>query len=167
VPARSNSSKASSIMSVVCVLTPVVIATWPAFSTAVVSAAASLGYAAVDVKKTSGSKLENSRTVNLEITQSELVTDSLDRGQTISVSRDGVVVTFSRDARGKASLHVAGSGQSEETLQSLGQELGQRVVQKYVYQRLMEEMKARNFLVVEDEIEADSSIRLRVRHWDN
>lgn len=154
-------------MSVVCVLTPVVIATWPAFSAAVVSAAASLGYAAMDVKKVAAEKLTDSRAVNLEISQSELVTDSLGRGRAISVTRDGVVVTFSRDARGKASLHVTGNGQNEETLRSLGEELGQRVVQKYVYQRLMDEMKARNFLVVEDEVGADSSIRLRVRHWEN
>ena len=35
-------------MSCVCILTPVVIAAWPAFSAAVVAAAASLGYAVVE-----------------------------------------------------------------------------------------------------------------------
>ncbi len=155
-------------MSVVCILTPVVIASWPAFSAAVVSAAASLGYAAVDVQiELKRKTAKAAKAVNLEIAQSELVTGSLDRGQKVSVSRDGVVVTFSRDARGKAALHVEGNGQSEALLRAAGEELGQRVVQKYVYQRLMAEMKARNFLVVEEEVEADASIRLRVRHWNN
>jgi len=45
--------------------------------------------------------------------------------------------------------------------------LSQRVVQKYVYQKLMGEMKARGFNVVEEETNADNSIRLKVRHWDN
>ena len=35
-------------MSCVCILTPVVIAAWPAFSAAVVAAAHSLGYALVE-----------------------------------------------------------------------------------------------------------------------
>ena len=153
-------------MSVVCILTPVVIASWPAFSSAVVAAAASLGYAAVDVR-IPPKKNPGARAVNLEIAQSELVTGSLGRGQKISVSRDGVVVTFSRDARGKASLHVEGNGESDSVLRAAGEELGQRVVQKYVYQRLMEEMKARHFMVVEEEVEADASIRLRVCRWDN
>jgi hypothetical protein len=160
-------------MSVVCILTPVVIASWPAFSSAVVAAAASLGYTAVDahiankrgVRGLAG--VSSSRAVDLEIAQSELVTDSLDRGQQISVSRDGVIVTFSRDARGKAALRVEGCGHEEAILRALGEELSQRVVQKYVYQRLMDEMKTRNFLVVEEEVNEDASIRLKVRHWDN
>ena len=49
----------------------------------------------------------------------------------------------------------------------LGEELSQRVVQQYVYQKLMDEMRARGFNVVEEEINEDRSIRLKVRHWEN
>jgi hypothetical protein len=159
-------------MSVVCVLTPVVIASWPTLSAAVVSAAASLGYAVAETgiltSKAAAADQKAQQAVELEISQSEIVTDSLGRGQTISVAKDGVVVTFSRDPRGKASLHVRGNGQQDDSLlRAMGEQLGQRVVQKYVYQRLMEEMKARDFHVVEEEVEEDQSIRLLVRHWDN
>jgi len=156
-------------MSVVCVLAPVVIASWPTFSAAVVAAAASLGYSAVDSrleqKRSLGSKTAAS-SVHLEIAQSEIVTDSLGRGEKVSVARDGVVVTFSRDPRGKAALHVEGAGREEAGLRTLGEELGRRVVQAYVYQRLKDEMASRNFVLVEEEIHEDASIRLRVRHWD-
>jgi hypothetical protein len=158
-------------MSCVCILTPVVIAAWPAFSAAVVAAATSLGY---EVLAEQAGKLSQTQVVqqtgpeiSLEIAQSELVTSQLGRGQEISVRRNGVTVTFSRDARGKAALCVSGTGQTEEALRALGQELSGRVVQKYVYQRLMDEMRARQFVVVEEETDASQSIRLKVRHWDH
>jgi hypothetical protein len=61
---------------------------------------------------------------------------------------------------------VSGPGHSDEELRALGEELSQRVVQKYVYQRLLDEMRARQFVVVEEEVDANQSIRLKVRHWD-
>ena len=158
-------------MSCVCILTPVVIVAWPAFSAAVLSAAASLGYQVVaqtreDLKQTDAAK-NRPRQVTLEVAQSEIVTSQLHRDQRLSVSRDGVTVTFSRDVRGKASLCVTGAGQTDAALRALGQELSGRVVQQYVYKRLLEEMQARQFLVVEEETDATQAIRLKVRHWEN
>jgi hypothetical protein len=160
-------------MSCVCILTPVVIAAWPAFSAAVAAAATSLGYQVVSDVKQSGDPAAAqtpSRKVALEIAQSELVTDQLGRDQRIRLTRDGVIVTFSRDERGQASLCVEEAdwaGRSKEELQAIGEELSQRVVQKYVYQRLMDEMRAREFVVVEEEAGANHTIRLKVRHWEN
>ncbi len=156
-------------MSCVCILTPVVIAAWPAFSAAVMAAASSLGYQVVSEfaknAQTSVSQKQSSK-ITLEIAQSELVTNQLGRDQRISVSRNGVTVVFSRDARGRASLCVTGSGQTDEALRALGEELSQRVVQRYVYQRLMDEIRARQFVVVEEETDENNAIRLKVRHWD-
>ena len=156
-------------MSCVCILTPIVIAAWPAFSAAVVAAATSLGYEIASDQMNSQTEPRNdsSRHVALEIAQSELVTDSLGRDQQISVTRDGLVVTFSRDARGRAALCVSGSGRSDDELRALGEELGRRVVQQYVYQRLKNEIRARQFVVVEEETDAGNAIRLKVRHWEN
>jgi len=156
-------------MSCVCFLTPVVIAAWPAFSAAVVAAATSLGYVVVEegIKQTQTSVTRNeSHSINLQIEQSELVTGQLGRDQQIRVTRAGITVTFSRDARGKASVCVSGPGYTDEELRALGEELSQRVVQKYVHQRLLDEIRARQFVVVEEEIDANQAIRLKVRHWD-
>lgn len=156
-------------MSCVCILTPVVIAAWPTFSAAVVAAATSLGYQVVSEASKHGHTAvapERPGKINLEISQSELVTNQLGRDQHLAVARDGVTVTFSRDARGKASLCVTGHGQSDEALRALGEELSGRVVQHYVYQKLMDEMRTRGFVVVEEETDANHAIRLKVRHWD-
>src|ERR1700685_943416 len=115
-------------MSCVCILTPVVIAAWPAFSAAVVAASASLGYQvaaeAADYKKTSANQ-KNSNKVELEIEHSEVVTSQLGREQRIAVTRDGVTITFSRDARGKAALCVTGEGHSDAKLRAMGEEMSQ------------------------------------------
>jgi hypothetical protein len=157
-------------MSCVCILTPVVIAAWPAFSAAVVAAATSLGYAVVEegIKQSQTNKAIESgeRRVNLEIEQSEIVTGQLGRDQRIRVTRNTVTVTFSRDARGKASVCVSGAGYTDDELRAIGEELSQRVVQKYVHQRLLDEIRARQYVVVEEEIDENQAIRLKVRHWD-
>lgn len=156
-------------MSCVCILTPVVIAAWPAFSAAVVAAATSLGYQVVsETAKHSRATVaqRDTNAINLEIEQSELVTNQLARDQRLTVTREGVTVVFSRDARGKATLCVTGTGQSDDELRALGQELSQRVVQQYVYQKLMDEIRTRGFVVVEEETDENRAIRLKVRHWD-
>jgi hypothetical protein len=156
-------------MSAVCILTPVVIMAWPAFSAAVVAAAASLGYqVAAEAHRQFPGDTANQGTgfVQLEIERSEVVTNQLGRDQRISVTREGVTVTFSRDARGKASLCVTGNGHTQEALRAMGEELSHAVVQQYVYRKLMDEMRTRGFNVVEEEVNEDRSIRLKVRHWD-
>jgi hypothetical protein len=156
-------------MSCVCILTPVVIAAWPAFSAAVVAASSSLGYRLVSDlhHEIFASSPTEATSVQLEVERSEVVTNQLARDQRICVTRDGVSVTFSRDARGKASLCVTGAGRSKKELRALGEELSQSVVQHYVYQKLMDEMRARGFNIVEEEVNEDRSIRLKVRHWEN
>ena len=160
-------------MGAVCVLTPVVVAAWPVFSAAVAAAATSLGYSVVaeGVDRINQSLQQNQTSeksqIELEIANSELVTGQLGRDQQIVVSRGGVTVTFSRDARGKASVCVTGPGHSDDELRVIGEQLSQRVVQKYIHQRLMDEIMARQFVVVEEEVDENQAIRLKVRHWDN
>ncbi len=156
-------------MGAVCVLTPVVVMAWPAFSAAVVAAAGSLGFqVAAEAARLNldASAAKGAGSVQLEIERSEVVSNQLGRDQRIAVSREGVTVTFSRDARGRASLCVSGEGHSAEELRALGTELSQAVVQQYVYQKLMDEIRTRGFNVVEEEVNEDRSIRLKVRHWD-
>jgi hypothetical protein len=158
-------------MSAVSILTPVVVAAWPIFTAAVAAAATSLGYTVVAESMDKLGQATNEKNVakqvELQIANTELVTGQLGRDQRITVSRNDVTVTFSRDARGRAQVCVNGAGQPEEALRALGQELSQSVVQHYVYRKLIDECRARQFIIVEEEVEADKSIRLKVRQWEN
>jgi hypothetical protein len=71
------------------------------------------------------------------------------------------------ETSGKAGLCVAGTGYTEDELRAAGQELSQRVVQQYVYQRLTDEVQARGYVVVEESRDANQAIHLRIRHWEN
>lgn len=157
-------------MSAVAILTPVVVAAWPAISAAVTSAAVSLGFTVVEdlvADRTSARTVEVPRTVQLDIPQSEVVTGALGRDQSIKVVRDGVTAIFSRDQRGQASVCVKGVGHSDEALRQIGEELSGRMVQHYVLQKLKTEMEARGMNLVEETVEENQAIRLRVRHWQN
>jgi hypothetical protein len=156
-------------MSVVCILAPVVVAGWPAFSAAVVAAATTLGYSVLDERSSAkivSEAIRSGKRIELEVSNSELVTGTLGRDQRITVHRAGVTVIFSRDARNRASLCVFGH-LSDDKLRAAGEELSRAVVQSYVHQRLKDEMQARDFSVVEEVREDDGSIRMRVRHWEN
>ncbi len=154
-------------MSAVCIIAPVVIAGWPIFSAAVMAAASSLGYQLVaEGARNLETSVKQSNQVELDIDRSEVVTGQLNRDQRISVTREGVTVTFSRNARGKASLCVSGQGRSDEALRAFGEELSRAVIQQYVYQKLMDEIRARGFVVAEQETNEDRSIHLTVRQWE-
>ena len=157
-------------MSCVCILTPELTADWPVFSATVVAAAKALGFTVVERQVRSDHSQHattGERKVELEIEQSEIVTGQLGRDQQIRVTRAGVTVAFSRDVRGKAAICVTGDGHTTEELRAIGEELSGRVVQTYVYQRLLDEIRARQFVVVEEETDENHAIRLKVRHWDN
>lgn len=154
-------------MSAVSILAPVIVAAWKEFDAAVMTAAASLGFAVeTELAPPQPSVEESWRTVDLSIENSTLVTTRLGRDRQLVVSRDDVTVVFSRNARGKASLCVTGRGHTDDALRSIGEELSGRVVQHYVYQRLMAELRARHFNIVAEETDENNAIHMRVRHWD-
>ncbi|MDR3038618.1 MAG: DUF1257 domain-containing protein, partial [Candidatus Adiutrix sp.] len=103
---------------------------------------------------------ENS--VDLCLNHAEEVSGGLNFGQALTFSGPGVKVIFSRDAGGRAAVRVSGR-KSQAELEALGEALAQKVVQQYAYHRLVTEMKARNMNVVEEEVEADGTVRLQVR----
>ena len=156
-------------MSAVAIITPIVVSTWPAMSTAVLSAAASMGFTALRETAAEGeTRIEaGNREVTLEVPNSGAVTGGLGRGQRIRIQRDDVVAEFRRDARGHDSVCVTGEGRTEEELRALGEEIAGRTVQHYVLGRLKEEMAAKGMDLVEETVDGNQAVRLRVRHWQN
>ena len=75
-------------------------------------------------------------------------------------------MTCWRDARVKEAVCVKGDGYTDAELRVQGEELSRRVVQKYVHKKLLDEIRARQFVVVEEEVDENQAIRLKVRHWD-
>lgn len=149
-------------MSAVVVLTPLVIASWPTISAAIMGAVAGMGFA-VQGSTLHEEKRTGRRKVETEIDNSEVVADGITPTEKIVVQREGVTIEFGRDERGRCTVCVSGVGHSDKQLKQIGEEVAGRIVQQFAYHRLVSELKNRNYSVVDEEVLADQSVRLRVR----
>jgi hypothetical protein len=149
-------------MSAVCVLTPILIGSWPVIAAAINSAAAALGFAIAASPDRQTSQEESVNSVETELPKSQVMEDALGRSETIRIEKEGISIVFRRDERGACSLCVSGPlGKSQ--LKKIGQEVAGRVTQQFAYHKLMTELRNRNYAVVEEQVQQDDSIRVRVR----
>ncbi len=152
-------------MSSVCVMTPVVIAAWPMIVTAAASVAASMGMTvgageALDLAREDA--MARKRVVT-EVPNSEVLEEHMGLEERIVLSCDGLDIEVTRDDRGAIKLCVTGTGHSKSELERIGQEVAGRIVQQYAYHRLVSELRERNYSVVEESMQKDQSIQMRVR----
>ena len=153
-------------MSTVMVITPIIIANWPAITAAVTAAVGSLGFAAV--QQAGSIELGRNNTVNreeIEVEDSDILQGTEGTTEQIVVERDGVRAIFSRDARGALKLCVEGGGLSKAQLRKLGEDLIGRVTQQYAYHRIVTELKQKNMTIVDESVTKDQTVRIRVRNW--
>jgi hypothetical protein len=153
-------------MSTVMVITPIIIANWPAITAAVAAAVGSIGFAAVQ----QGDSEERARTSTttreeIEVEDSDILQGAEGTSEQIVVERDGVRAIFSRDARGALKLCMEGGGLSKTQLRKLGEELIGRVTQQYAYHRIVTELKQRNMTIVDEQVTTDQTVKIRVRNW--
>jgi hypothetical protein len=152
-------------MSTVVVITPVVIASWPVISAAVVGAIGSMGFSVVRSAAAGAATQQASNRVKteIEVDNSEILQASVAQ-ESLVVERDGVRATFSRDERGALKVCMEGEGCTKAQLQQIGKDLVDRVTQQYVYHRIVTELKQRNMNIVDEEVQADRTVRIRVRN---
>ena len=84
-------------MSTVLIVTPLVIAAWPTIATAVTAVVATMGFAVASGK--TKVKVHGTTKTEIEVENSEVLDAA---GEEMIVERQGVRVTFSRDARGRS-----------------------------------------------------------------
>lgn len=159
-------------MSVVFVVVPVIAAGWPIISAAILAAGAAMGYRAVsqaesqcaqDAKPDASARASG---VNLVMEDSQIVAETLMRGEAFTMQNGDITATFRRDGRGQCTVHVGGANKTESELAQMGYELMDKVRQQFAYSKVMAELEERGFDVVKQEVEADNSIRIKVRRWN-
>jgi hypothetical protein len=149
-------------MSSVCILTPIVIGSWPAISAAVLGAAGAMGFtlAGVEIEPM---RAQEKHTVETEVPHSEVVAETLARGERLVIQKDGVTIQFGVDDRGKCTVCVHGEGRSKGELRRIGDEVAGRIVQQFAYHKLVTELKNRGYRIDQESVQKDQSIQLRVR----
>lgn len=150
-------------MSTVLVLTPIIIANWPAITAIVSAAVGTMGFSAV--QGIQQSKVAGTTREEIEVDNSEILENAGGRGEEIVVEREGLRAVFTRDGRGALRVCMEGHGYTKADLRKIGQELVDRVTQQYVYHRVITEMKQRNMHVVSEEVTEDRTVKIRVRNW--
>lgn len=157
-------------MSCMFVVVPVVVGGWPIISAAIIAAGAGMGYRAVRNMERGMEGYETDeatdlgmRSVKLVMEDSQVVADTLMRGESFSMERGDITAKFRIDGRGACTVHIEGRGQSNAQLEAAGRELMDRVRQQFAYAKVMAELEERGFQVVQQEVEENQSIRIRVR----
>jgi hypothetical protein len=151
-------------MSTVMVITPIIIANWPAITAAVTAAVGTMGFAALQETEVSSVATATARE-EIDLEDSEILQATAGTGEEIVVERDGIRAIFSRDARGQLKLCIEGGGLSKSQLRKLGEELIGRVTQQYAYHRIVTELKERNMTIVDEQVTQDQTVKIRVRNW--
>jgi hypothetical protein len=154
-------------MSTVIVVVPLIVANWPVITAAVTAAIGTMGFsivrgAAQAERVTAGSGVTRTE---IEVEDAEVLPDGASTAEELVVERDGVRAVFTRDARGALKVCMEGEGVSKSELKRIGEELIGRVTQQYVYHRVISELKQRNMAVVDEEVAADRTVRIRVRNF--
>lgn len=150
-------------MGAVLVLTPLVVASWPAVASAVMGAATSMGFSVGGVPVGREKRRSRKRTVETEIENSEVVAEAMNRGEKIVVQKDDITIEIGQDERGACTVCVTGDRNSDRQLKQIGQAMAGRVVQQFAYHRLMSELKHRNYSIVDEKVMQDDSIQVCVR----
>lgn len=152
-------------MSSVSVISPVIICAWPAVAAAVAGAAASMGFNVTVPELASEIEHEGPRRrrVETEVPNSEVLEEQLAGDERIVITRGNIEIVVGRDERGAVSLCVTGEGQSKAELEQIGQEVAGRIVQQFAYHRLVAELISRDYEVIEESVQQDQSIQMRVR----
>jgi hypothetical protein len=151
-------------MGAIVVITPLIIAGWPAITAAVTAAVGSLGFAvAQGAAPETVARADTTTRCEVDVEDSEILEASAGTGEQLVVEKEGIRAVFSRDARGALKLSLEGKNMSKAQLKQLGDEMVGRVTQQYAYHRIVTELKARNMAIVEEQVQADRTVKIRVR----
>jgi hypothetical protein len=140
-------------------------ASWPVITAAITAAVGSMGLA-VATEGLAARKVEKvaPTRAEIEVEDSEILAEGVGTREQIAVEGNGIKAIFTRDARGQLKLCVEGHKHSKADLKKIGEELLGRVTQQYVYHKLVSELKERHMTIVDEEVAADRTVKLRVRN---
>lgn len=155
-------------MSTVLILAPVIISNWPAIAVAAAGAASALGFT---MKQTAREMLEKDEqaaaqeNVELELADSQVLAQGLATNQKIVLTKGSTQITVQRDAHGRCKVCASGKGLSKAELKQAAEEFTQKLTQCFIYDKVMKQLKGKNFQVVNEQVAQDESIRIHVRRW--
>ena len=152
-------------MSGIVVVSPLLLAA-PVVMAAATAAASSLGFTICsgrvdELLETS----EEDTVVGFDVTEASGLKELLQQLGPLALKRPDALVLIREKGSG---VHMEVRGRAPEVeLETVGRELLQSINQHYAYDRVMSDLKSRGFESLEEEVEEDGTIRLKLRRWDS
>lgn len=158
------------------VLTPTVGWAIPLLWPALLSAAGALGYklytsteADAPLRGELTREMESLKIARLSLDSviKDIVSEEVGREQVFRFAKDDIVLVFKRTVRGEFVVEVMGSDKyTTAELHRMGYEFASSVVQQFAFNKMAAEMERRGAHVVEEEVNENGDIVLRLRKWD-
>ena len=103
--------------------------------------------------------------MEVELSESEIIAASITADKEIVVSKGDIEIRIKRDQDGRCVVCAKGKGHSEAELKQTAEQFSQKLTQCYIYDKVMRELKSKDFQVINEEVTNDQSIRIHVRRW--
>ena len=145
------------------VVSPLLLAA-PVVMAAATAAASSLGFTICsgrvdELLETS----EEDTVVGFDVTEASGLKELLQQQGPLALKRPDALVLIREKGSG---VHMEVRGRAPEVeLETVGRELLQSINQHSAYDRVMSDLKSRGFESLEEEVEDDGTIRLKLRRW--
>jgi len=152
-------------MSMIVLLAPLIASAWPSVASAILGTVGAMGYSVVDSKELKRKDSKVKTCVEVDVKNSNVISEFIKDKQTINVEKDNVLVSFQKGADNRCKITVMGEGKTDAELKAIGEEMAKAVTQKYVYNKIMSELKQKDFSIVEEKIEEDNTIRINARRY--
>jgi hypothetical protein len=158
-------------MSICLILTPVIVASWPAITAAAASAAAALGLAVKESVQDAARASADRRTkedgrVEIELAESQVQGQDVVAGQDLILTRGTVKLRVRRNEQGGCSICAEGAGHTKAELRAMAEEFSRKLSQCLTYNKVMTELRTRGFQVVNEERMEDETVRIHIRRWE-
>ncbi len=158
------------------VLTPLAGASFPALAPLILAAAGALGYRVLSKKSMEHGALNKKlrqqlrEDVVVPLKTEDLIfnvfEDELRRAETIHLERGSIELALIKDERGKVHLVArARKGTDPKTVEREGRAFAEELAQLYARNRVVEELERLNAETVEETVDEQGEIVLRVRRW--
>ncbi len=158
-------------MSTVLILAPVIISNWPAITAAVVGAASALGFVTKqaveqEVRQTGGQEQKAEQEIEVELPESQVLSEQVATDQQIVVTKGAIQIIVKRDERGRCVICAKGKGLSKTELKQAAQQFTEKLTQCFIYDKVLKQLKQKNFQIVNEEVTENDDIRIHVRRWE-
>jgi hypothetical protein len=169
-------------MSAVVIVVPLLTAVpWSAIGAAVVGMAASMGMSvAGEAQKETKGVWETIRE-NLKgkavappaspnraeavVENTQLSAEDLSQMREITLKQGEIRIHLQRKKDGTCAVCAEGPGKTKSELQEIASRVSKKLVQQLIYNKVMTELKSRDFQIVDEHVEEGDRIRIRVSRW--